>query len=114
MNSIDSTIPDRDAYVENLAAELTDAAYPVVLRHGVAGSSIDLELDLWRALGETVQRWERGIAQAVSPSKTVHGGVRGGTKTLGAYAAVGCHPATLSTVVGLGHWRDARLSFSGE
>ena len=46
MNSTDRTIRDRDAYVENFAAELTDAAYPVALRHGVAGSSIDLELDL--------------------------------------------------------------------
>jgi hypothetical protein len=59
MNVIDRTIPDRDAYVENLAAELTDAAYPVALRHGVAGSSIDLELDLWKALGDTVQRWKQ-------------------------------------------------------
>ena len=58
MNSIDRTIRDRDAYVENFAAELTNAAYPIALRHGVAGSSIDLELDLWRALGETVQRWK--------------------------------------------------------
>ena len=62
MNCIDRTIRDPVANVENLAAELTDAAYPVVLRHGVAGSSIDLELDLWKALGETVQRWERRIA----------------------------------------------------
>jgi hypothetical protein len=58
MNSIGRTMRDRDVYVENFAAELTDAAYPVALRHGVAGSSIDLELDLWRALGETVQRWK--------------------------------------------------------
>jgi hypothetical protein len=56
MNSIDRTIRDRDAYVENLAAELTDAAYPVALRHGVAGSSIDLELDLWKALREKVKK----------------------------------------------------------
>ena len=56
MNRIDRTIWDRDAYVENLAAELTDAAYPVALRHGVGGSSIDLELDLWKALGEKLRR----------------------------------------------------------
>jgi hypothetical protein len=55
MNGIGTSIPDRDAYVENLAAELTDAAYPVVLRHGVAGSSIDLELDLWKALAAKVK-----------------------------------------------------------
>jgi hypothetical protein len=56
MNSFDTTIRDRDAYVDNLAAELTDAAYPVALRHGVAGSSIDLELDLWKAIGEKLRR----------------------------------------------------------
>lgn len=58
MSGIDRTTRDREAYLENLAAELTDAAYPVALRHGVAGSSIDLELDLWKAIGETVHRWE--------------------------------------------------------
>jgi hypothetical protein len=56
MNSKVRTIRDRDIYVEDLAAELTDAAYPVALRHGVAGSSIDLELDLWKALREELRR----------------------------------------------------------
>ena len=55
---------------EALAAELTAAAYPVALRHGVGGKWLDLELDLWRVLAETVQRWERRIAPAVSPPKS--------------------------------------------
>ena len=69
MNGIDGTIRDRDTYLENLAAGLTDAAYPVALRHGVAGSSIDLELDLWKALRETVQRWKLHPSRQ---SATVH------------------------------------------
>ena len=45
-----------DILVENLAAELTEAAYPVALRHGVAGNSIDLELELWKTLGAKLRR----------------------------------------------------------
>jgi predicted lysophospholipase L1 biosynthesis ABC-type transport system permease subunit len=41
-------------FLETLAAELTDAAYPIDLRHGIAGSWVDLELDLWRVLNTTV------------------------------------------------------------
>jgi hypothetical protein len=51
--------PERDARLENLVAKLTDAAYPVALRHGVRGSWVDLELDLWKALGETLHQWKR-------------------------------------------------------
>lgn len=36
--------------LEELLAQLTAAAYRVSLRYGVKGSSIDLELDLWREL----------------------------------------------------------------
>jgi DnaK suppressor protein len=39
-------------------AKLTDAAYAVALRHGVSGSWIDLQLDLWRVLTEVVARSE--------------------------------------------------------
>ena len=77
--------------LELFAAELTAAAYPVALRHGVGQKWLDLELELWRVLTQTVQTWER--------------------RTLGGYA---CHPATLSNVVGLGRGRDARQSLAGE
>jgi hypothetical protein len=40
------------------AAKLTDAAYAVALRHGVSGSWIDLQLELWRALTEAIERAE--------------------------------------------------------
>src|SRR5260370_4438642 len=48
---------DREIVLENFAAELTSAAYPFALRHGMAGSWINVELGLWRALAETVKKW---------------------------------------------------------
>jgi hypothetical protein len=43
------------AAAECLAAELAEAAYPVVFRQGIKGSSVDLELDLWKALTEKLE-----------------------------------------------------------
>jgi hypothetical protein len=42
----------------SFTAKLTDAAYAVALRHGVSGSWIDLQLDLWRVLTEAVENAE--------------------------------------------------------
>ena len=54
----DSTTPvDRDALLETFAAELTLAAYRVALRTRTRGTWLDLELELWRALADTVQTW---------------------------------------------------------
>ena len=39
---------EQDADLDRFAAELTDAAYPVALKYGVSGSSIDLELEIWK------------------------------------------------------------------
>src|SRR5260370_11652263 len=50
---------NRDTLLENFAAELTCAAYPIALRHGMAGSWLKVELGLWRALVETVKKWAR-------------------------------------------------------
>jgi hypothetical protein len=49
----------RDTLLEDIAAELTSAVYPVVLRHGMRGWWLDLELGLWRALTETVEHRAR-------------------------------------------------------
>ena len=49
----------RDALLDNFVAALTRAAYDVALRHAAAGTWIDLELDLWRALADTVKQWGR-------------------------------------------------------
>ena len=47
---------DRDPQLENIAAELTSAVYPLVLRHGLRVSWLDLELGLWRALAEALSK----------------------------------------------------------
>jgi len=36
--------------VEEFAGAVADLAYPVALKHGVKGSSVDIELDVWQAL----------------------------------------------------------------
>ena len=47
----------RDSLLENFAAELTNAAYAVALRHGVEDKWLDVQLELWEALKETVKKW---------------------------------------------------------
>lgn len=49
---------DRNPYVDGFVAELTAAAYSVALRHERRSMWLDLELDLWRALCDTVRRLE--------------------------------------------------------
>jgi hypothetical protein len=57
MNDNTRATADRDALLDNFAAELTRAAYHVALQHGPAGRWLDLELDLWQALADTVKEW---------------------------------------------------------
>jgi hypothetical protein len=59
MNDNRVIVIDADHALEDFAAELTEAAYPVVLRHGLGEKWLDLELDLWRVLTETVRKWDR-------------------------------------------------------
>jgi hypothetical protein len=56
MNGDFKTPVNRDALLEALAGELTLAAYRVALRARTQGTWLDLELDLWRALADTVKR----------------------------------------------------------
>jgi hypothetical protein len=59
MRGSESTAGNRDILLEAFAAELTHAAYPVALRQGGSeGSWVDLELNLWRVLAETVKKWD--------------------------------------------------------
>jgi len=53
---------DWDTMLVAFAADLTNAAYGVALEHGMGGSWVDLELDLWKALAETVQKWGAALA----------------------------------------------------
>jgi hypothetical protein len=59
MNGNAGSARDRDMILENVAVELTDAAFPVALRSGVVGSSIDLQLDFWRVFVETIKERRR-------------------------------------------------------
>ncbi len=56
MNADNRPTGDRDGPLDTFAAELTSAAYRVALRHAPSNSWIDLELELWRALGDVVKR----------------------------------------------------------
>ena len=59
MQADDRKVGNRDALLQTFAAELASAAYCVALRHGSAAAWVDLELDLWRALIQTVRNWDR-------------------------------------------------------
>jgi hypothetical protein len=59
MSDIHDTTRDPDTRLENFAAELTSAVYPLLLRGGPKSSWIKVELCLWRALAETVRKWAR-------------------------------------------------------
>jgi hypothetical protein len=61
MNEDYKTPVDRDALLESFAADLTVAAYRVALRSRTRGAWLDLELDLWRALADTVKTWGKEL-----------------------------------------------------
>ena len=50
---------DLDIPLEDFTAELTTAAYAVALHHGARNQWLDLQLELWKALKETVKKWEQ-------------------------------------------------------
>ena len=58
--------------LEALAAELTAAAYPVALRHAPGDRWLDLQLELWRVLSETVRRWGGDGPAPDDPAMPVH------------------------------------------
>ena len=63
---------ERDLALEDFAAELTEAAYPVVLRQQPQGSWLDLELGLWSALADKVKTWgEDNCPGNVTPRPTI-------------------------------------------
>lgn len=54
--------------LEDLAADLTSAVYPLARRRGLANSWIKLELDLWKAVSATLRKWARQQPPAASPA----------------------------------------------
>ena len=59
MNDILGTAHDRDARLENFAAELTHAVHLLILQRGGKDSWLDLELDLWSVVTKAVKKWGR-------------------------------------------------------
>jgi hypothetical protein len=59
MDSNDSASADRDTILDNFGAELTEAAYPVMLRYGAVDSWLELELELWKIMREIVKKWDQ-------------------------------------------------------
>jgi len=55
---------DLDTAMEDFAAELAQAAYPIVLRNAPLANWLDLELELWRTLRKTVGAWAQDWPQA--------------------------------------------------
>jgi hypothetical protein len=53
------TATTANSLLDDFPADLTEAAYQVAGEHGVAGSSVDVELDLWKALGAVVRKTGR-------------------------------------------------------
>ena len=81
----DSKAPvDRDALLETFAAELALAAHRVALRTRTGDTWLDLELDLWRALADTVKTWGEGIASVSSTRNAL--GTRAGSEVIGSDA----------------------------
>ena len=56
VNGNNSAIARRHTFLEDFGAELTEAAYPVMLRRGAVDNWLDLELELWKVLKETVRK----------------------------------------------------------
>ena len=60
-NQVTSTILADDGRTdrENFAAELTEAAYPVALQRHPGKRWLDLQLDLWHAMEQTIEKWQQ-------------------------------------------------------
>ena len=69
MNANKTAVRRVDEALEDFAAELTEAVYPVALRRGVGDRWLDLELELWKVLNEAVKKWDRQALLARSIGK---------------------------------------------
>jgi hypothetical protein len=64
MNANVATTSRSDAALEALAAELTEAAFPVALQHGAGADWLEAKLELWRALKRAVRQWTPELCEA--------------------------------------------------
>jgi hypothetical protein len=66
MNHTTQSIGEQDELLDTFAAELTDAAYPIALKYGVLGSSLDLELEIWKTFIDLLHRRSRDLLPPVA------------------------------------------------
>ena len=57
---------NRDIQLENFAADLTDVAYQMALRHGASERWLELEVDLWGAMTEAIEK--RSCTRPMKPA----------------------------------------------
>ena len=69
MNNEHATQNDQDVLLDTFAAELTEAAYPIALKYGVLGSSLDLELEIWKTLTALVRIRGRELLRAAATTR---------------------------------------------
>ena len=55
---------DVNTDLEDFAAELAEAVYPIVLRRASVENWLDLKLEIWRALRKTAGKWAVDWPQA--------------------------------------------------
>jgi hypothetical protein len=57
--------------LDEFVAQLTEAAYPIALRHTRGNRWLGLELDLWRVIAQAVLKWDafRAIVQERSRTR---------------------------------------------
>jgi hypothetical protein len=58
---------------DRLVGELTDLAYPVVLRQGIEGFSVDVELAVWKAIDTTLQEMLQPLLARSAPTPPASG-----------------------------------------
>lgn len=56
MKLSETIVSHSNATLEDFAAQLTQAAYCVALRHGVKDSWLDVEIELWKVLADGLNR----------------------------------------------------------
>ena len=71
MNVNEAEVFPMSTTLEDCAAQLTQAAYRVALRHGVDDSWLDLEIELWRALADGLKKWQQRFPPCFTQSESL-------------------------------------------
>lgn len=66
---IENGVSATTAVTEDLIARLTLAAYDAALRQGIQGNFTDLQLEIWREIGQVIHQFQRGAPLGRLPSQ---------------------------------------------